>query len=183
MESRRPRGDPHHFSRFAHVKGRKFLEIGERKMKTQAKVLAILIFVFGVRSYLTADVQVLDPGYKAELFTSYQTGGYTSNMIFDSAGNMYVVNRDRGSISKIDSGGNVTVDWSSGYGYSFDIVETTGTAYGNGFVVSAYNESRLYKVDGNGNKTNFASLSNPFALSLDRKGTYGSSLFGVAADF
>jgi hypothetical protein len=136
-----------------------------------------------VGSCLAADIQVMDPGYQADLFAHYPSIGFTSNMIFDSSGNMYVVNRDHGSISKIDSAGNAIVDWSTGYGYSFDIVETTGTAYGDGFIVSARDNNELYKVDQNGNKTPFASVSVPLGIAMDTKGTYGGGLFSISSEY
>ncbi|MBN2102589.1 PEP-CTERM sorting domain-containing protein [bacterium] len=150
-------------------------------MKSQVKVCAVVLLVFGIGSSLVAEIQITDPGYQVELFASYSYQGYIGNMIFDAAGNMYNTNRDAGVISKVDSDRNVTVNWSSGYGYCYDIIETTGTAFGDGFVVSAKDDGKLYKVDYNGHIIGSASVPLPMEMVIDTTGSYGNSFFAVSA--
>jgi hypothetical protein len=147
-------------------------------MKKTSILLACLFLCFVFQLKLHADIQVMDTGYKAELWLSMDASwGYTRDMTFDSNGNMYVSSNWSSSIAKITPGKQVNRTWVTGLNNACGIEFTGGSSYGNNLYVTSAGNSTVYKIDMNGTKSTFCSLNGVEGVAYDRTGTYGNKLY------
>jgi hypothetical protein len=138
----------------------------------------------GLQTISYADIQVVDPGYKAELWVSLSADmGATRDMAFDSNGNMYVSSNWMSSIAKITPNKQVNATWATGLNYAYEMEYTGGSSYGNNLYVCSVNDNKVVKIDMNGNKTTFCSLSGVSAIGFDNTGQYGSKLYAGTSGY
>jgi sugar lactone lactonase YvrE len=140
-------------------------------MKTTHLLAVCLVLCMSLGGISYADIQVLDPGYKAELWVSLSASmGATRDMAFDTNGNMYISTNWHSSIAKITPDKQVNATWATGFNYAYEMEFTGGSSYGNNLYVCSVSDNKVVKVDMNGNKTDFCSLTGVSAIGYDRTG-------------
>lgn len=141
-------------------------------------VLLTLAAVLTLQTPLFADIQVSNPGYKAELFVQLDTAlNDPREMAFDSAGNLYITQRFQGSVTKITPDKTVIKNWSSGYSEPWGIEFTEGTVYGDKAYVCQNAGHIINSVNMSGQKSNFTNLNGVSMIKLDTVGHYGGYLY------
>jgi len=148
-------------------------------MKTTCLWVVSLFLCLGFCAISYADIQVLDTGYKAELWVNLSSSyiGEIRDMTFDSSDNLYLTTRWAGSVTKIAPNKQVNTSWVTGLNNPIGIAYTGGSSYGNNLYVTCIGSNKVVKIDMNGNKTDFCSLNGVEAIEYDRTGQYGNKLY------
>lgn len=141
-------------------------------MKTTCLWVVSLFLCLGFCAISYADIQVLDTGYKAELWVNLSSSyiGEIRDMTFDSSDNLYLTTRWAGSVTKIAPNKQVNTSWVTGLNNPIGIAYTGGSSYGNNLYVTCIGSNKVVKIDMNGNKTDFCSLNGVEAIEYDRTG-------------
>jgi hypothetical protein len=149
-------------------------------MKTSSLLAVCLVLCLALGGSVYADMQLLDPGYKAELWVNLSSSyiGEIRDMVFDTDRNLYLTTRWASSITKITPDKQVNTSWATGLNNPIGIEFTGGSSYGNNLYITCVGDSKVVKVDMNGNKSTFCSLNNSVeAIEFDRTGQYGDKLY------
>lgn len=134
----------------------------------------------------TYGVEVLEPGYVVETYTTYsKTGiGCVYYMTFDDEGNLYATHLAGSSIWRTTPTGMVS-EFARGIRFR-DIEWGSGTAYGNYlYVPDGEINGQIYRIDKAGTVSGFASFGPPRhglgLAAIDRTGNYGGLFYTATA--
>lgn len=148
-------------------------------MKTALFVATCLLVCLVLQTVSKADIQVVDPGYKAEVWLNLTSTyvGEVRDMTFDASNNLYLTTRWGGTITKVTPEKQANRNWATGLDNPIGIAYTGGSTYGNNLYVSCIGNGKVVKIDMNGNKTDFSSLGGVESIGFDNTGQYGSKLY------
>ncbi|MEN6309511.1 MAG: PEP-CTERM sorting domain-containing protein [Anaerohalosphaeraceae bacterium] len=146
-------------------------------MEVKRATVILSLLVFAVQMPLFAAVQVLDPAYQAEVYTTYSGVSWgASRIAADSSGNLYITHTNA-QVNKITSDKTVINNWSTGFNTPWSIVDATGTSYGDKLYVTE-NSGSISTINFNtGARSSFTSLSAASGLAIDKTGNYGGSMY------
>lgn len=147
-------------------------------MKATSLFAAGLLLCLCTQAISYADIQVLDPGYQAQLWLSLSAStGTIRDMVFDDDGNMYIPSNWRKAIAKITPDKQVNLNWVTGLNDIYQMEFTGGSSYGDNLYVCSASGNKVIKIDMNGNTNNFCSLTGASSVIYDRNGNYGNKLY------